>query len=84
MTGKVERRKPIGSRLNRWLFSGIGSRLILVILFLHMLLIGITQLVVPLYSQSLGVSQVALGVITGAFGMAGVLLSVLNGVLHNQ
>lgn len=83
MAGEAERHKPIGSGLNGPLFSGIGSRLILAILFLHMLLIGMTQLVVPLYSLSLGVSEVVLGVITGAFGVAGILLSVLSSVLSD-
>jgi len=53
-----------------------GRRIILAILFLHMLLLGITQLVEPLYALSLGVSVVTLGVVTGAFGAAGIFLSI--------
>ena len=48
-----------------------------------MLLLGMTQLVVPLYSLALGASQVALGVVVGAFGVAGILLSVLSGALSD-
>lgn len=69
--------------LNEWLVSSAGSTPILAILFLHMLLLGMTQLVVPLYSLALGASQVALGVVVGAFGVAGILLSILSGVLSD-
>lgn len=65
------------------LVSGIGGKLILVFLFLHMLLIGMTQLVVPLYSLALGASQVDLGIIVGALGVAGILLSILSSVLSD-
>ena len=83
MTNEVLRRKPAGLRSNKRLFPGIGSTLILTILFLHMLLLGMTQLVVPLYSLSLGASEVVLGVITGAFGVAGILLSIVSSVLSD-
>ncbi|MBL7064842.1 MAG: MFS transporter [Anaerolineae bacterium] len=83
MTGEAQRRKPIGPRLNRWLVSGAGSTLVLTILFLHMLLLGMTQLVAPLYSLALGASQVVLGVVVGAFGVAGILLSILSSVLSD-
>jgi len=83
MTNEAPPRKPVGLRLNRRLFPGIGSTLILAILFLHMLLLGMTQLVVPLYSLSLGASEVVLGVITGAFGVAGILLSIVSSVLSD-
>jgi MFS family permease len=69
--------------LNKRLFPGIGSTLILAILFLHMLLLGMTQLVVPLYALSLGASEVVLGIVTGAFGVAGILLSILSSVLSD-
>jgi DHA1 family tetracycline resistance protein-like MFS transporter len=69
--------------LNKWLVSSAGSTPVLAILFLHMLLLGMTQLVVPLYSLALGASQVALGVVVGAFGVAGILLSILSGVLSD-
>ena len=71
------------TRLNKRLLPGIGSTLILMILFLHFLLLGMTQLVVPLYALSLGASEVVLGVITGAFGVAGILLSILSSVLSD-
>ena len=83
MTNEALRRKPAGLRSNKRLFPGIGSTLILTILFLHMLLLGMTQLVVPLYSLSLGASEVVLGVITGAFGVAGILLSIVSSVLSD-
>ncbi len=83
MPNEALRRKPVGLRLNKRLSPGIGSTLILAILFLHMLLLGMTQLVVPLYSLSLGASEVVLGVITGAFGVAGILLSILSSVLSD-
>jgi DHA1 family tetracycline resistance protein-like MFS transporter len=69
--------------LNKWLVSSTGSTLVLAILFLHMLLLGMTQLVVPLYSLALGASQFALGVVVGAFGVAGILLSILSGALSD-
>ncbi len=75
--------KPVAPRLNKQISPGIGSTLVLAILFLHLLLIGITQLVVPLYSLSLGASEVVLGIITGAFGVAGILLSILSSVLSD-
>ncbi len=56
----------------------------MVILFLHMLLLGLTQLVTPLYSLTLGASQVALGIVVGAFGVAGILLSILSGALSDH
>ena len=65
------------------LVSGIGIKLVLALLFLHMLLIGMTQLVVPLYSLALGASQVDLGIIVGAFGAAGILLSIPSSVLSD-
>jgi len=83
MTNEVPPRKPVGPRLNNRVSPGIGSTLILAILFLHMLLLGMTQLVVPLYSLSLGASEVVLGVITGAFGVAGILLSIISSVLSD-
>jgi DHA1 family tetracycline resistance protein-like MFS transporter len=69
--------------LNKWLVSSAGSTLVLAILFLHMLLLGMTQLVTPLYSLALGASQFALGVVVGAFGVAGILLSILSGALSD-
>jgi DHA1 family multidrug resistance protein-like MFS transporter len=83
MINEAPRRKPVGLRLNRRVFPGIGSTLVLAILFLHMLLIGMTQLVVPLYALSLGASEVVLGIITGAFGLAGILLSILSSFLSD-
>ncbi len=83
MTNEAPRRKPVGPTSNHRLSPGIGSALILAILFLHFLLIGMTQLVVPLYSLSLGASEVVLGVITGAFGVAGILLSIVSSVLSD-
>lgn len=83
MIHEAPRRKPVGLRLNRQVFPGIGSTLILTILFLHMLLLGMTQLVMPLYALSLGASEVVLGVIIGAFGVAGILLSILSSVLSD-
>lgn len=69
--------------LSMQLVSNTGIKLILVLLFLHMLLIGMTQLVVPLYSLALGASEVELGVIIGALGVAGILLSIFSSVLSN-
>ncbi len=83
MTNEVPRRKPVCLRLSKWISPGIGSTLILAILFLHMSLLGMTQLVVPLYSLSLGASEVVLGIITGAFGVAGILLSIVSSVLSD-
>ncbi len=71
------------TRLNKRLLPGIGSVLILTILFLHFLLLGVTQLIAPLYSLSLGASEVILGIITGAFGLAGILLSILGSFLSD-
>ncbi|MBC8263061.1 MAG: MFS transporter [Anaerolineales bacterium] len=71
------------TKLNKRISPGIGSTLILTILFFHFLLLGMTQLVVPLYSLSLGASEVALGVIAGAFGVAGILLSIVSSVLSD-
>ena len=70
-------------RLTMHLFSGIGIKLILALLSLHMLLLGMTQLVVPLYSLALGASQVDLGIIIGALGVAGILLSIFSSVLSD-
>lgn len=81
MINEAARREPVDPRLNKRISPGIGSKLVLAILFLHMLLIGITQLVVPLYSLSLGASEVVLGIVTGAFGVAGILLSIASSVL---
>ena len=50
--------------------SGTGIKPILALLFLHMLSIGMTQMVVPLYSLTLGASPVELGIIVGALGVA--------------
>ena len=69
--------------LPKWLVSSGGSTRVLAILFLHMLLLGMTQLVTPLYSLDLGASQVGLGVVVGAFGVAGILLSILSGGLSD-
>lgn len=41
--------------------SGTGIKLILALLFLHMLSIGMTQMVVPLYSLTLGASPLVVG-----------------------
>jgi MFS family permease len=83
MPNEAPRRKSVGLRLNKRLSPGIGSTLLLTILFLHMLLLGMTQLVVPLYSLSLRASEVVLGIITGAFGVAGILLSIPSSVLSD-
>lgn len=61
-----------------------GRILILAILFLHMLLLGLTQLIEPLYALSFGVSKVVLGVVSGAFGLAGIFLSISSGALSNH
>jgi len=63
--------------------SGTGIKLILALLFLHMLSIGMTQLVVPLYSLTLGASPVELGIIVGALGVTGVFLSIPSSVLSD-
>jgi len=62
----------------------IGRKLILAILFLHMLLLGMTQLIEPLYALSLGVSKIVLGVVSGAFGAAGIFLSISSSALSNH
>ncbi len=69
--------------MNTQLVSGIGVKAILALLFLHMLLIGMTQLVVPVYSLTLGASQLQLGIIIAALGVAGILLSVPSSVLSD-
>ena len=65
------------------LLSGTNIKVVLALLFLHMLLIGMTQLVVPLYSLALGASRIELGIIVGALGVAGILLSILSSVLSD-
>ncbi|MFH1929716.1 MAG: MFS transporter, partial [Chloroflexota bacterium] len=73
--------KPIKLRLPTQLLSGVGMKAILALLFLHMLSIGTTQLVVPLYSLTLGASPVELGIIVGALGVAGIFFSIPSSVL---
>jgi MFS family permease len=80
---ETSQRDPAGLTVGNRFSPGAGSAPVLAILFLHMLLIGLTQLVVPLYSLSLGASEVVLGVVTGAFGVAGILLSILSSVLSD-
>ena len=62
----------------------LGRNLILAILFLHFLLLGMTQLIEPLYALDLGVSEVVLGIVSGAFGFAGIFLSISSGALSNH
>jgi len=61
-----------------------GQKLILAILFLHFLLLGMTQLIEPLYALKLGVTEVVLGIVSGAFGVAGIFLSISSGALSNH
>lgn len=61
-----------------------GRNLILAILFSHMLLLGMTQMVMPLYALSIGVSNVILGVVSGAYGLAPILLSISSSTLSNH
>jgi len=70
-------------RLTMQFLSGIGVKTVLMLLFLHMLSIGMTQLVVPLYSLTLGASPVGLGIIVGALGVAGIFFSIPSSVLSD-
>jgi len=65
------------------LVSDTSIKLILALLFLYALLLGLTQLAMPLYSLALGASQVQLGIIVGALGVAGILSSIFSSVLSD-
>ena len=59
----------------------LGTRRVTAILFLSWLLIGMTQLVIPLHALALGASAGDLGLIVGALGVGGILLSIFSSTL---
>jgi MFS family permease len=59
-------------------------RLTLTLMLLHMLLLGIAQVTVPLYSIAKGVSNIGLGVVVGAFGLSGALFAIPGSVLSDR
>jgi len=58
------------------LISGVGIRVILVLVVLNHFLIGMIHVAVRLYPLELGASHIALGVMAGASTLIGTLLAI--------
>ena len=63
------------------LLHSIGGKRLTAILFLNMVLVGMTQLVIPLHALQLGASPGDLGILIGAVGVGATLLAIPSGAL---